>query len=110
VALLGAVLLVISAACSAQNLAPTRADYLRAFDTDGDGRVSPIEYVQYLSAGFHALDRNGDGVLDASELPGGRGGPLTLDQRQQDLRRQFRRLDRNHDHFLDAKELTAPPG
>ena len=66
--------------------------------------------MQYLSTGFHALDRNGDGVLEASELPGGRGAPLTLDERQQDLRRQFRQLDRNHDHYLDANELTAPPG
>ena len=96
-------------ACAAQGLGQTRADYLRAFDTSGDGRVSQAEYVRYLSAGFHALDRNGDGILQSSELPGGHGRPLTLAEREHDLRKQFRRLDRNRDRYLNANELTAPP-
>ena len=96
-------------ACAAQGLGQTRVDYLRAFDTNGDGRVSQAEYVRYLSAGFHALDRNGDGNLQSSELPGGHGRPLTLAEREHDLRQQFRRLDRNRDHYLNANELTAPP-
>jgi Ca2+-binding EF-hand superfamily protein len=109
-ALLGAGLFALcSMACIAQSLAQTRADYLRAFDANGDGRVSQAEYVRYLSAGFHALDRNGDGILQSSELPGGHGRALTRAEREHDLRQQFRRLDRNHDHYLDANELTAPP-
>ena len=66
--------------------------------------------MRYLSAGFHALDRNGDGILQSAELPGGHGRPLTLAEREHDLRQQFRRLDRNRDRYLDANELTAPPG
>jgi Ca2+-binding EF-hand superfamily protein len=55
------------------------------------------------------MDRNGDGVIDTDELPGGRGEPITLKEYQDNLRRQFRRLDCNHDGYLDAQELTAPP-
>lgn len=87
----------------------TPAEYLRLFDTDGDGRVSEAEYVAHLSEGFRQLDHNGDGVLEADELPGGRGGPVTLKQFQDNLRRQFHKLDRNHDGYLDARELAQPP-
>ena len=87
----------------------TPAEYLREFDTDGDGRVSEAEYVAHLSAGFYRLDTNGDGVLQTDELPGGHGKPITLKQFQDNLRRQFHKLDRNHDGYLDARELTQPP-
>lgn len=88
----------------------TRADYLRQFDSNDDGEVSATEYVTYMSRGFTRMDTNGDGVIEANEMPGGRGAAITLQQRQADLRRQFRRLDRNHDGYLNARELTAPPG
>ena len=87
----------------------TPAEYLRLFDADGDGRVSEAEYVAHLSEGFQRLDRNGDGVLEADELPGGRGKPITLEHYQDNLRRQFHKLDRNHDGVLDARELSQPP-
>jgi Ca2+-binding EF-hand superfamily protein len=86
-------------------------DYLRLFDADGDGRIAVQEYVDYLGAGFRAMDANGDGVLDANELPPGpRRTPRTLAAFQADLRAQFRRSDRNHDGFLSARELAQPPG
>ncbi|HEY8587558.1 MAG TPA: hypothetical protein VIL60_12665 [Rhodanobacter sp.] len=87
----------------------TRDQYLQLFDRNGDGRVSQAEYVTYMSRGFHSMDRNGDGTIDTSELPGGRGQPITLQEFQANLRRQFHRLDGNHDGFLNARELTAPP-
>lgn len=88
----------------------TRSDYLRLFDSNGDGRVSLTEYVAYMSRGFHNMDSNGDGVIEVDELPGGRGRPITLKAYQDNLRRQFHRLDRHHHGYLDARELTAPPG
>lgn len=88
----------------------SRADYLRQFDSNGDGKVSETEYVAYMSRSFDGMDLNHDGVLERSELPGGRGQPITLKAFQDNLRRQFHRLDRHRHGYLDAAELTAPPG
>ena len=101
------VLLVVAGMARAQ----TRADYLRRFDTDGDGRVSLAEYQEYMSRGFHAMDRNGDGVLSADELPAGVRvrTATTLEGHRRSLARMFDVLDANNDGFLSADELTAPP-
>jgi Ca2+-binding EF-hand superfamily protein len=85
------------------------ADYLSRMDRDGDGRVSLAEYQDWLSYAFDAMDRDHDGVLTASELPGGRGAPITRAQHRARLAAAFARQDRNHDGFLDARELAAPP-
>ena len=44
------------------------ASYLQRMDSDGDGRVSEAEYVQWMLYAFDRMDRNGDGVLTAEEL------------------------------------------
>ena len=87
----------------------TRSQYLQMFDRDGDGRVSEVEYLQWMSRGFDSMDRNGDGVITVDELPGGHGKPITRQSFEDNLRRQFRKHDINHDGYLDALELTAPP-
>jgi Ca2+-binding EF-hand superfamily protein len=87
----------------------TPGEYLKLFDSNGDGKVSEAEYVAYMSQGFYRMDANHDGVLDSSELPGGRGKPITLKDFQDNLRRQFHQLDRHHHGYLNAQELTAPP-
>lgn len=101
------VLLVVAGTAQAQ----TRADYLSRFDTDGDGRVSLAEYQEYMGRGFHAMDRNGDGVLSADELPAGvrTRTATTLEGHRRSLARMFDVLDVNNDGFLSANELTAPP-
>lgn len=84
-------------------------DYLERMDTGGDGRVSLDEYLAWMGYAFHGMDRNGDGVLSADELPGGRGRPVTLEQHRQRLAATFARQDANGDGYLDARELSAPP-
>ena len=94
----------------ARDYPDTAAAYLTLFDSDRDGRISAGEYVEYLSAGFRAMDANSDGVLDAQELPPGpRPNPRTLAAFRADVRAQFGRLDQNHDGCLSARELAQPP-
>lgn len=85
--------------------------WLAVLDSDGDGRVSEAEYVRYVMRGFHALDRNGDGVLDASELPRARPGqkPISAAARERAVRATFRRQDLDGNGWLDAAELAEPP-
>lgn len=84
-------------------------EYLERMDTDGDGRVSLAEYLDWMGYAFHGMDRNGDGVLTPAELPGGRGRAVSLEQHRERLSARFARQDVNRDGFLDAAELGAPP-
>jgi Ca2+-binding EF-hand superfamily protein len=87
----------------------TARHYMERMDTDDDGRVSLAEYQDWMGYGFAAMDRDHDGVLAATELPGGRGQPLTREAHRERLAAGFRRQDRNGDGQLDARELSAPP-
>jgi hypothetical protein len=84
-------------------------DYLSRMDTDRDGKVSVVEYQDWLSYAFDGMDRNGDGVLSPDEQPGGRGATITRDTHRARLAERFRRQDTDRSGFLDAKELAAPP-
>lgn len=84
-------------------------DYLSRMDTDRDGKVSVVEYQNWLSYAFDGMDRNHDGVLSPDEQPGGRGQPLSRDAHRVRLAERFRRQDVDRSGFLDAKELAAPP-
>ena len=85
------------------------SDYLQRMDTDADGRVSLVEYQHWMGYAFERMDRDGDGVLVAAELPGGRGREVRLADHREALAATFRRQDVNGDGVLDANELTAPP-
>lgn len=84
-------------------------DYLARMDRDGDGRVSLIEYQDWLSYAFDAMDRDRDGVLQPSEQPGARGKAITRAEHRQRIAERFARQDANRDGWLSAKELSAPP-
>ena len=84
-------------------------DYLRRMDLDGDGRVAPDEYLRWMRYAFERMDRDGNGVLEPAEQPGGRGRPITRDQHEQAILARFHQQDANGDGFLDARELMAPP-
>ena len=83
--------------------------YLARMDANGDGRVQLVEYQDWMSYAFDAMDRDHDGVLSPAEQPGGRGPPLTRGAYRARLADTFARQDRNHDGVLDAAELAAPP-
>ena len=84
-------------------------DYLSKMDAKGDGRVSLVEYQDWLTYAFDGMDRDRDGVLSAAEQPGGKGQPLTREQHRARLAERFRKQDANRDGFLNARELSAPP-
>ena len=84
-------------------------DYLARRDRDVDGRVSLIEYQDWMGYAFEQMDRDRDGILVPAELPGGRGKPVSLADHRESLAAAFRRQDRNRDGFLSARELAAPP-
>lgn len=100
-------LLTLSFTAAAQVTATS--DYLTRMDTDRNGRVALVEYQDWLSYGFDAMDRNRDSVLSAAELPGGRGKPVTRVEHRAKLAATFLRQDVNRDGSLSAKELAAPP-
>lgn len=84
-------------------------DYLSKMDRDADGKVSLVEYQDWLTYAFDGMDRDRDGVLSPSEQPGGKGQPLTREQHRTRLAERFRKQDANRDGYLNARELAAPP-
>ena len=78
-------------------------------DLDGDGRIGPDEYLQWMLYAFDRMDRNGNGVLEPEEQPGGRGKPITREQQAQVILERFGKQDADHDGYLSARELMAPP-
>jgi hypothetical protein len=84
-------------------------DYLSRMDTDGDRRISLLEYQEWLSYAFDGMDRNRDGVLMPDEQPGGRGKAITRDAHRARVAERFGRQDIDRSGFLDARELAAPP-
>ena len=97
--------------CSGAALSQVAAtgDYLARIDTDGDARVSLAEYQAWMGYAFTAMDSDGDGVLRAAELPGGRGKAISRATHLERLADAFGRQDGNSDGVLDARELAAPP-
>ncbi|WP_425608463.1 hypothetical protein [Thermomonas mangrovi] len=101
--------LAMACAFAAQAQLARPGDYLTKMDVDRDGKVSLVEYQDWLSYAFDAMDRDHDGVLSPSEQPGGRGTMLTRAAHRERLAERFRRQDANRDNVLDARELAAPP-
>lgn len=100
---------LLSCSGAAASQVAATGDYLARIDTDGDARVSLAEYQAWMGYAFAAMDRDGDGVLRAAELPGGRGKPVARDVHLQRLADAFRRQDADADGWLDSRELAAPP-
>ena len=107
----GLVACALLALLPAPALAQVRAsgDYLARMDANGDGHVALVEYQDWLSYAFDAMDRDRDGVLAPAELPGGRGKAVTREEHRATLAAAFLRQDANRDGVLDVRELAAPP-
>lgn len=95
--------------CAAHAQVTATGDYLSRMDSDRDGRVALVEYQDWLSYAFDAMDRDRDAMLSPAELPGGRGQAVTRIEHRARLAAAFQRQDGNRDGFLSARELAAPP-
>ena len=84
-------------------------NYLSKMDADRDGRVSLVEYQDWLGYAFDGMDANRDGVLSPAEQPGGKGAALTRVEHRARIAERFRKQDANRDGFLNARELASPP-
>lgn len=107
-----AVLVLALAASAAAHAAPaTTSAYLRMLDLNRDGRISLDEYQAWMAVGFARMDRNGDGIVQVSEMPPSPRSrqPLTRAQHRKNIAATFHRQDANHDGYLSARELAAPP-
>jgi hypothetical protein len=85
------------------------ADYHARMDADHDGRVTLVEYQDWLSYAFDAMDVDRDGTLAPGEQPGGHGQPITREAYRARLAAAFQRQDANRDGALSAAELAVPP-
>lgn len=91
---------------------PSGADFIKKFDSNGDGKISVDEYV----ADFAKMDASHDGLIDATEAPQGGGdfiggfdangdGKVSKDEFLAD----FRQMDKNGDGFVELSEAPGPP-
>lgn len=89
--------------------AQTANDYFQVVDRDGDGRLSLLEFQNWMSRAFHQMDRNHDAILAPDEQLVPNARTVTLTDLHHRLALQFARQDRNHDGWLTATEYLAPP-
>ena len=95
---------------AAQNFAKRLEEFkrnLKAWDADGDGKVTKEEYKG--KAPFERLDRNKDGVLTMADAPGGGKGmggeALTPEQ----ITARFKEQDKNGDGKIGKDEWPGRP-
>lgn len=68
--------------------------------------AAPTNAADPAAAMFKAWDRNGDGQLSLVEFRSGWQAAQTVAKAQAALRRQFAAIDANHDRMIDAGEYA----
>lgn len=98
----------------------------KATDLDGDGKITPREAEEHGTKNFNSLDKNGNGMIDVSEMTApleafimprvkrqiaawdkNGDGKVTRDELAKPLEERFDDLDTNRDGVLAAEELVA---
>jgi Ca2+-binding EF-hand superfamily protein len=108
--------------------APALAQDVTVADTNHDGRISREELVAARLANFDRFDRNGDGVVNAADIPSfarfrpriqtsfqqfiasadlNHDGQVTRDELAKAPVPVFDRADTNHDGVIDASEMAG---
>lgn len=73
-------------------------------DANGDGRVTRPELLAYRAKQFGRLDRNGDGFIDAGDVPG-----IMASHFEPRLRMLVNQFDANHDGRVSHDEFVNGP-
>lgn len=81
---------------------PMKAEFLAAFDANGDGVVTQAELTQGIEAMKVQYDANGDGSLSLEEFSG-----LYAELTRPMTVRAFQRVDRDGDGQISAEEQAA---
>ena len=79
---------------------------IEMLDRNGNGCVDLEEGRNYTSRRFHALDKNADGTLDATEAPAG-AGEISLGDWQDAYSARFASLDSDGNGCLGSAEVDA---
>jgi Ca2+-binding EF-hand superfamily protein len=109
--------------------AETEARFMRIYDLNRDGRVSPAEIARDQALLFSALDIDGDKTLSVDEmrrrgrtlqifrsttifdmLDTNGDGKLSLQELQAPSQRWFKRYDKNGDGVMEISEVPNRPG
>lgn len=107
---------------------PAFAQLADTADLNHDGRITRTEFATARLRNFDRLDRNGDGVISAADLPAfarsrprlqqafrdfmaaadaNHDGQVTRDELAKAPLTAFDRGDTNHDGVIDATEMAA---
>lgn len=112
IAVLAAMLGSFAGAAQAQDKTPPPIGSFPAdkvvgmLDRNGNGCVDLEEGRNYTSRRFHALDKNADGTLDATEAPAG-AGEISLADWQDAYTARFASFDSDGNACLSQQEVEA---